>query len=292
MRILVAVDQNPYSDHVVREAARLAGNTWADVTILGLGTPMKSKDETAHPLEPGLLRALSAYRESFLASFGDGGQSPYEETECRYETLELRAGVWEQLKVCRGKRKDLKVKIRTANQVRGILAESTEEAYDLIMLGCDAERRCRWESAGNLPQKVAVDASCSVLVVKERQQIRRLVCCLDHDRVSQESLEMINEMVTIHRAELHLVGLTEGDALRSEVEKKMDWVLRYYTARQIRPWIELVKLSALESFISQEARWGLVSLWMGKKSILEKVLPKSKVGRFIQASRSSVLLLR
>ena len=37
MRILVAVDQHPYSAHVVKDVAKLAGNTWADVTLLGIG---------------------------------------------------------------------------------------------------------------------------------------------------------------------------------------------------------------------------------------------------------------
>jgi K+-sensing histidine kinase KdpD len=36
MRILVAVDQHPYSAHVVKDVAKLAGNTWADVTLLGV----------------------------------------------------------------------------------------------------------------------------------------------------------------------------------------------------------------------------------------------------------------
>jgi K+-sensing histidine kinase KdpD len=38
MRILVAVDQHPYSAHVVKDVAKLAGNTWADVTLLGVGS--------------------------------------------------------------------------------------------------------------------------------------------------------------------------------------------------------------------------------------------------------------
>jgi len=35
MRILVALDRYPYSSYVVHEVAKLAMNTWADVTLLG-----------------------------------------------------------------------------------------------------------------------------------------------------------------------------------------------------------------------------------------------------------------
>ena len=47
MRILVAVDQNPYSAHAVRQVAGLAMNTWADVTLLGLLPKKKAGGDSA-----------------------------------------------------------------------------------------------------------------------------------------------------------------------------------------------------------------------------------------------------
>ena len=76
------------------------------------------------------------------------------------------------------------------------------------------------------------------------------------------------------------------------VELKLDAILKYYTAQKIRPWIELVKISSLESFISQEGRWGLLALWMGEKSILQKAFSRKTVDRLIKAGESSVLVLR
>ena len=131
-----------------------------------------------------------------------------------------------------------------------------------------------------------------MLVVKKEEKVRRIVCCLDHDRISQQSLEMINQMVTLHGARLTIVGLTEGEGLRMNLEKKLDNILKYYLARNIEPWIELVEISSLDSFIAREARWGLMALWMGKKSILEKALPRGKVNKLIKGSESSVMILR
>jgi hypothetical protein len=110
--------------------------------------------------------------------------------------------------------------------------------------------------------------------------------------VSQPSLEMINQMVTLHGAQLTIVGLAESLSLKSEVEQKMDTILHYYQERNIEPWIELVEVSALERFIAQESRWGLMALWMGKQSILEKALPRSKVNKLINGGDASVLILR
>ncbi len=297
MRILVAVDRHPYSAHTVRQVVRLAANTWADVTLLGLQSKMASKERgsgAASPewhLDDPLPRALSDYRESFLDHFKEG-DCPYIQREFGYELIELRKGVWEELYVAKSAKKSLKARIRVGNPVRGILREAQEEESDLIMLGCNTKRGCEWEEGISVPQKVANEAACSVLVVKEEKRIERIVCCLDHNRVSQQSLEMINQLVTLYQARLLIVGLAEGGNLRTDVERGIDSILRYYTSRKTDPWIELVELSSLDAFVSQEARRGLIALSLGKKSILEKVFPRGKVNRLIKASNASVLILR
>ncbi len=297
MKILVAVDQNPYSAHAVGEVAKLAANTWANVTLLGVRPKKAFKADRAGGLpmrwgaDDTLLKALRDYRELFLTNFTEE-DCPYIQREFGYELIEVRKGVWEELYVSKSAKKDLRTRMRLGNPVKGILAESQEEESDLIVLGCNNLKGCGWEDGTIVPQKVVNEALCSVLVVKEEKKVNRIVCCLDHDKVSQQSLEMINQLVTLYQGELEIVGLTEGEELKVEVEKKMDAILRYYTARQIKPLIEVVQVSALDSFISQEAQWGLMALWMGKKSILEKVFPKGKVNKLVKGSESSVLILR
>ncbi|MEE8480598.1 MAG: universal stress protein [Desulfobacterales bacterium] len=298
MRILVALDQHPYSNHAVREAAKLAMNTWADVTLLGvchkIAKSQQSKERSAQGvIEHPVTKALGNHRKEFLGYF-QGKDSPYNTQKSKNEFVEVKRHMWEEAPAGRGAIKDLKMRIRQGNPAKAILAESLEEGSDLIVIGCDKDRKCLWENAANVPQKIANDAACSVLVVKEEEakEVDRIVCCLDHDRVSQESLEMINQMVTLHQAELEIVGLTDGEGLRAEVEKKIELILKYYTARQIVPLIKLVEISALESFVSQEAQRSLMALWMGEKSMLEKLFPPRKVGKLIRTSQSSVLILR
>ena len=297
MRILVALDQHSYSNRAVREAAKLAMNTWADVTLLGIcpkTAPKRqpSKKESAQvALEHPITKALGNHRQEFLGYF-QGKDSPYNPQKSKNEFVEVKRHVWEELFADRGAIKDLKIRIRQGNPAKAILAESYEEGIDLVVIGCDKDKKCLWENAANVPQKIANDAACSVLVVKEEATANKIVCCLDHDTVSQESLEMINQMVTFHKAELEIIGLTEGARLKVEVERKVDAILQYYTARQIMPLIQLVEPSAFESFVSREAQRSLMALWMGEKSILEKIFPPKKVGKLVRTSQSSVLILR
>ncbi len=230
------------------------------------------------------------FHKEFLGYF-QGKDSPYNTQKSKNEFVEVKRHVWEELPTDRGAIKDLKLRIRQGNPAKAILAESYEEGIDLVVIGCDKDNKCLWENA-NVPQKIANDAACSVLVVKDETTANKIVCCLDHDTISQESLEMINQMVTFHKAELEIIGLTEGEGLKVEVERKVDSILKYYTARQLMPLIQLVEPSAFESFISREAQRSLMALWMGEKSILEKFLPPKKVGKLVRTSQSSVLILR
>jgi nucleotide-binding universal stress UspA family protein len=299
MRILVAVDPNPYSGLAVAEAAKLAKNTWANVTLLGVDTKSVQKGEkSAENLLPGggmerhpLMEALRGYREDFLKYF-KGEDSPYTGQAFDYEVIEMRKGIWEELRVCRAGKKDLRVRMRLGNPLKEILSESIEKESDLIVISCDKENKCAWERAGNVPQKVANEASCSVMVVKGKEKINQVVCCLDHAKVSQASLELISQMVTLHRATLDIIGLTEKESLKTEVEKKMDRILKYYAARHIKPWVKLVDEYSLEAFINQEARRGLIALWMGEKSVLGRIFPRSKVDKLVKAAQSSILILR
>ena len=293
MRILLAVDQQPYSAHAVNDVAKLAGNTWADVTLLGVGpkaTEISRSTDRAEIKHP-LAKKLRNYRRNFLDHF-EKEESPYEKRSCNYEFIEVKRGIWEELYICRGGRKDLKIVLRPGNPVKEILAQSHEDDSDLIAMGCYKKGDCQWEGAINLPQKIANNATCSVLVIKEEKQIRKVVCCLDQENISQKSIEMINQMVTLYQTELEIVGLTDGTALKPRVEKNLDAILKYYNARQIKAWIKLVATASLESFISQEARRSMMALWMGGQSILAKMFPRGKVDKLIQGSESSVLLLR
>jgi nucleotide-binding universal stress UspA family protein len=293
MRILLAVDQQPYSAHAVDDVAKLAGNTWADVTLLGVGPKTTeigrstNRTEIKHPLA----KKLRHYRRNFLDHF-EKEESPYEKRSCNYEFVEVKRGIWEELYVCRGGRKDLKIVLRPGNPVKEILAQSHEDDSDLIAMGCHKKGGCQWEGAINLPQKVANNASCSVLVIKEEKQIRKIVCCLDQENISQKSIEMINQMVTLYQTELEIVGLTDRTDLKSKVAKNLDAILKYYNSRQIKALIKLVPTTSLESFISQEAKRSMMALWMGGQSILAKMFPRGKVDKLIQGSESSVLLLR
>jgi nucleotide-binding universal stress UspA family protein len=282
MRILFAVDEHSYSANALPLVARLGKNTWADITLLltqikGRLASSKSagmKEKTV----PGAHTVLEAYQHQLLEHF-DPATSPYIPAD-----PEDKKAIHIQ--------KEIATCLREGNPAREILEQAKEEECDLIIIGCSSQKECTWKDGGKVPLWVANEAECSVLVIKEDKAINKVLCCLDHDNISQDSLEMVSQMVTLLNADLDIVVLTDSEDVQEKIDKKLAWLVSYYTARDIFPYIELVKLASLETFISQQARWGLMAMWMGKKSILQRVFPSNKVSRLLKANESSLLLLR
>jgi nucleotide-binding universal stress UspA family protein len=290
MKILFAADEQPYSAYALKEVSRLALNTWAEVTILGVA-PAGAPEPETEPEQP-LLGALHHYREAFLESAAAEGLAPYALGDYRYEWVPLRGGRWEEMLVARGAKKDLKVRLRAGVPAPEILAEAQGEESDLIVLGCAKGGQCLWGGGAPVPQRVVNDADCSVLLVKEEQPITRIIACLDQSYISQDSLEMINQVATIHGAGLELIGLSSEGGMKKDVYRRLIEIGDYYEDRQIKVATRLTAVGEFENTVARELKQDLLALWVGKKSLLDRFFPRDWVGRFVGKCPTSVLVMR
>jgi hypothetical protein len=294
MRILFAGDEHPYSEYALRQTVKLAMNTWADVTLLGVQSASAGKGDGGSmpwPADLPISTALRHYREVFLGSW-NSNESPYETQDGRYEWIPLKNGFWEEAKVLRARKKDFKVHMRIGAPAAEVLGESAEEGADLIVLGCTGDSGSTWTDFPKVPQDVVNDADCSVLLVKEEQPVTRILACLDQGYISQESLETINQMVTIHGASLELIGLSQEGGMDKTVYTRLIEIGDYYSDRNVKVETRLAEVADFERFIGEELRQDLLALWVGKKSLLSRFFPRNWVGNFVSKSRTSVLVMR
>jgi nucleotide-binding universal stress UspA family protein len=285
MRILFAGDEHPYSEYALKETVKLAMNTWADVTLLGV---TQTSNQAA---DAPVGKALRQYRDTFLNSWSRE-DSPYILGEGKYEWVPVKNGVVEEMKVLTGRKKDFKVRLRSGAPAREILSESQEDGSDLIVLGCAKGDKCEWANSLPVPQQVVDDADCSVLLVKEQQPVTRIVACLDQGYISQESLEMINQMITIHNARLDLIGLSQNGDMEKSVYTRLIEIGDYYSDRQVEINTRLMDISGFEQLIAQEIKQDLLALWLGKKSLLSRFFSRGWVGRFVSKCPTTVLVMR
>jgi nucleotide-binding universal stress UspA family protein len=292
MRILFAADEHPYSAHALKKVIELARHTWADVTLLSV-LPSQSalQGDSMLPSQDPQVLALRRYREEFLNALG-GSDSPYAQDRWDHEWIPLRNGSWEDIKVCRGAKKDVKTRIRAGNADTEILNEADKDGSGLIVLGCSKGGQCEWKESAATPRKVAGNAACSVLLAQEDKTIQRILACIDQISVSQESLEMINQLVSIHDAQLELVGMTQDGGAKSEAYTRLIQIGDYFSDKGIPVNARLAEQSTFESVISTNTGQDLLAFWMGKKSLLNRLFPRDWVERFVGVCQTSVLVLR
>lgn len=287
MRILLAVDDQAYSTQIIPEVANLSANTWADITILSVQTAKGELDNNRAEL-------LRDYKDKFLAQVNDEEGFPYHKPTGKEDFVQVTGG-WKGLQPSREGSKSCSLKIRCGvNTYKEIISEAKDLGADLIIMGASLSE-CQWHSEVlNLPQKVAREAGCSVLVMKQPLATNKLIGCLDQSQVSQESLEMINQLVTLHQADIKIVALTgpKGFSGKGDIEGQMGDILTYYSARNIKAWLQLVEENDLEEYVAKASKEGMVAVWMGKASIFKKLFSQNLVEKLLGSSQSSVLILR
>jgi hypothetical protein len=171
---------------------------------------------------------------------------------------------------------------------------AAEIGANLIILGCSGEFGCEWDGEMNVPLRIAEDAPCSVLVVKQVRNANQIVSILDQSVVKQDSLELVNQLVTLHDTGLKIVGVQEQKAEKEDaIESRMVELLRYYNDREINTWVKVINSEDVKNYVTTASREAIVALWMGgKQSLIKKLFSRSMVDKLLETTKSSLLILR
>lgn len=284
MNILVVIDNYPYSSYVIHEISKIALNTWCDITLLGF--PEK-RDESFDIRNSSIVKTTIDYLQTII-SYYDGNFCPYNLPEkIEFSPKDKSSFIFQSKKG----RKKLKAVICTGDYIDGILNQVREVKPSLLVIGCDKNTNCKWRGK-DIPALIANKVSCSVLIVKENKTPEEIVCCLDNSHITQESLELINQLSTLYRADIKIVGIAENNTMKVKVEKTMKDLLMYYLKQDISVWLEVVDKSVLPSFLNQVAQKDIIALWVGQQSFLKKLIPNDRINNLINNTSSSILLLR
>ena len=284
MKILVALDAKKYSRRIVKEVARLAENTLADIVFLGI-------QEKADKADPKLMQTLSKYQQD-ICSYFSAEELPYGVfSDAPWREESKGKGDW--LTTVKGL-KEFTLRIRAGGIAKQIVQVAGEIQSDLIVLGGSSEFGCEWDGEMNVPLRVAEDAPCSVLVIKKSGNTKQIVSILDQSIVRQDALEMVNQLVTVHDADLKIVGVEDKNATKKdEIEQRMVELLKYYNEREVSAWLSLLDSSLIQKYVTNSSKEAIVALWMGtKKSLMKRLFSQSMVDKLLGTSRSSLLILR
>lgn len=282
MKILIALDTEDYSEKILKNVARLAGNTLADITFLGI---QESMDKLVVPLADTMLK----YQRDLVSCF-NRDELPYADFDSE-QWVEKEPGDWYMSS--RGL-KEFTLRIRSGSIVKQVLSVARETECDLIILGCNGTAGCEWNGGWNVPLRIAETSPCSVLVIKEVKRVKQIVSILDQSTVSQEAMELVNQLVTLNDSGLNIVGVKgKNERKDTEIEHRIVDLLRYYNDRNISTWIKLINSDDVPDYVTGASLDAIIALWMGgKRSLLKKIFSRTMVAKLLETSGSSLLILR
>jgi hypothetical protein len=103
---------------------------------------------------------------------------------------------------------------------------------------------------------------------------------------------MINQLATIHKAQVELIGLSQSGDMQKDVYRRLIEIGDYYEDRQIKVATQITEIADFEKFVANELKQDLLALWLGRKSLLDRFFPRDWVGRFVSKCQTSVLVMR
>ena len=194
MRILIAVDNQPWTTPALKVGATLGANLWAHVTLL---TVAPGNDQPESVPNNGAKDSLLKARQTFIERCGP--DAPFLIPSLKEEAVTVRPGLFDYRPMISTGKKELKLRVRFGELGREILDEAYEEDADLIIMSAsDAEPGS--DGLAPAPLRVAVEASCSTLIIKDASQVENIIVGLENPKLNQSAREMFNQMATIFNA--------------------------------------------------------------------------------------------
>ncbi|MEJ2280392.1 MAG: universal stress protein [Candidatus Bathyarchaeota archaeon] len=95
-----------------------------------------------------------------------------------------------------------------------ILELVKDEEYDLVVIGNRAEHQSERYSLGSITEKVARHSDCSVLIVKKKPKVMKILSAVDGSKPSNKALEYSAELARNFNANLALVHVEEDKLVR------------------------------------------------------------------------------
>jgi hypothetical protein len=275
MNILVVTDSRYFRQQLAREVGRFAANTWANITLLGT---LSASDKNQLDYSQ---QCLLNYRKEILN---------FLPVESDRTSIQKSILAWQK----NGDRftlispdswqKRLELVLIDGNIIQEIHFFSKRHALDLLVLD-------GYSNLNPLLLEAATEASGCVLVAKGATDPNQIVCCLSHEHISQNSLEMINQLTTLYNAALKFVGFSNRENERMHIEILLKQLLHYYNDLNLTPWLEMVDVSIMPQFIVQQSKKNLVAISVEKNSSCNGLFTQEGLMSLISNTPSSVLLL-
>jgi nucleotide-binding universal stress UspA family protein len=106
--------------------------------------------------------------------------------------------------------------VRAEDPAEKVLQMVKESNYDLLIIGNISETQAERFSLGSVAEKISLYAKCSILIVKRKTKIKKLVVAVDGSKKADEALEYAIQLCQHFKASMTLLHVEQGELFRLE----------------------------------------------------------------------------
>ena len=225
MRILILIEDKPENQPVLLVGARLAQNLYAHVNLLAV-------DSAQSECLPGdsQTNLLVSARQIFIDHCEE--DSPFSPPVLTEEAVKVKPGLYDLRPVIRTGPKELKLHLRFGEPAGQIIDEAYEEDADLIILSApDPDSKVAQNN--DFPLKVAAEAPCSTLIIKEAAQVENIIIGVENPDLGQSAREMFNQIATVFKAPAAMYPLPALPSESGNLSAAMNKLVKIFQAHDL-----------------------------------------------------------
>ena len=227
MRILTLVSGLIEETPAISVASKLSANLFANVDLL---TVVRPEDCPDGRLDVSVTRTLLQARKLFIDRSASGG--PYTAPILREEAVLTKPGRYDIQPVVETGKKELRLRIRVGEPGREITNEAYEEDADLIIMNIPVAGP-REEEDAIASLKVAAEASCSVLIVKEESEVGNMIVGVENPQLRQTAREMLTQIATVFHAPVAMYPLPSDTGRSNGFSEAMGKLVKIFKAHDL-----------------------------------------------------------
>ena len=189
---------------------------------------------------------------------------------------------------------NIRLRLRDGGDTAGvILNEMDSLPYDMVVLGSRGKRGLKRWVMGSTAQRVALFCEKTVLVVRGKHALHRVVVCTDGSEGAEHAVRFIAPLAKAKGCELTALAVAKGEAERAEAERVVDRSSSLFAEAEVKCAVQVVEGGdRAEAILKASEGYDLVVLGVSGKSHMRRFLVGSVPLKVLEHSPGSVMIVK
>ncbi len=189
---------------------------------------------------------------------------------------------------------NVRLRLRDGGDTAGvILNEMDSLPYDMVVLGSRGKKGLKRWVMGSTAQRVALFCEKTVLVVRGKSALKRVVVCTDGSEAAEHAVRFVAPLAKAKGCELTALAVAKSEAQRADAQRVVDRASSLFAEAELDCGIQVLEGGdRAEAILKASEAYDLVVLGVSGKSHMRRFLMGSVPLKVLEHSPGSVMIVK